>query len=130
MSMLKVYQWEREKWPEFRKVKLTGNEIDEVLKRSAADFKMPVPKLLMKRRRKCGRIQQTARYRIEEGVIELWIDSLTLATLLHEIAHHLSWCRYRDKWHREVFKQCLKLVYSWVDGYLVELAEAEREGGE
>ena len=116
MAWLRVYRWESATWPEFRKVApLTEGQATKLLRKLSRHFKTPVPYLRLYGWNGGGRWRRGLVY-----------HQITLSrpvafdTLLHEFAHHLNFCRNRERGHRRSFKRELKRTYTWARRYLPE----------
>ena len=117
MANLKVYEWEAQRWPEFRSVFVKGRPLQRDSLGVLADtFKIDWPTVEQSRRRGAAQgIGGYYRWGGFYGSVHLGMRS-TLATLVHEFAHHL--CQrtvpkeLRKRAHGKEFKRCLKLSYA------------------
>lgn len=122
MPWLKVYEWERQKWPEFRVIRLSQDSAEHALKLFAKRFGVAVPSLVGGARCGGGSYQPGKRLvcrdldevllvtlpcedgdvteqdggllYVNPGTIKVDFKRLTLAVLCHELAHHLN-----HSWH-------------------------------
>lgn len=151
MPELKVYGWERETWPEFRVIRLSDTSAEQLVRKCATFFKVPVPKLTGGARRGGGSYQPGKRLvcldlaevllvtppwddsgevvehnggllYTNPGTIKVDFKDLTLATLCHELAHHLNHHVYPEqakrRAHGKGFRKCLRRMYGWARRYL------------
>lgn len=134
MPAYKVYAWERERWPEYREVKLTLNEATRYVRKLCRHFKLGMPYI------RGGKHLGAADYspgfwkNIEtgfydfDGRIRFTTNDISLGTVCHEFAHHLNYKRNgngKGKWHGKTFKRELKRVFTWAKRYLPEKVETE-----
>jgi len=112
MAWLKVYEWERNKWPEFRKIEIARSDAPKYWKKFARHFKVSVPKLSKHIKRDGGT------YYSGIQVIRL-PHTTSFGTIIHEFAHHLTEQRYGSREHHgKKFKHELKRVYSFAKRYI------------
>jgi hypothetical protein len=112
MAWLKVYEWERERWPEFRHIKITRTEAESYLRKFSRHFKTPVPNLVG------GKWYGGGTYYHYKQEVKVKLSAIHLNTIIHEYAHHLNWMQFKQNGHRKSFKRCLKRVYSFAKRYL------------
>ena len=133
MAHLKVYEWEAQRWPEFRKVIVEGRPLQRDSLGVLADrFSIDWPTVEQSRRRGAAQgIGGYYRWSGFYGSVHLGKRS-TLATLVHEFAHHL--CRQtfrkedRVRAHGKAFKTCLRRSYAAARGLLREGQERTAQG--
>lgn len=114
MANLKVYEWEAQRWPEFRTVILPRylkHGQFAVVDRLAKRFGVCVPDIGQSYRRGATQGIGGGYYR-EIKTIKVGVKC-TLATLLHEFAHHLTDEKTPgQRAHGKQFKRNLKLCYA------------------
>jgi len=125
MPLLKVYEWERTIWPEFRKVSMTLKQADAVIKKLSRHFKLSCPKVTDG----CNGTHWNGKYSPNTGENFLALIRLrtinNLGTVCHEFAHHLDYNVYGGLGHRRTFKRALKKVYTWAKRYLPSTFDRE-----
>jgi len=128
MAWLKVYEWEHDTWPEFRKVKIDRRQQHGYIKKLARHFKIVEPTLRWSYKRgvASGEGGGSYHYRTLGSFIRIG-KVTTLGTLCHEFAHHLAAMRW-GSWqgHNKKFKRELKRTYTWAKRWLE--ANEVREG--
>jgi len=112
MAWLKIYEWERNTYPEFREFRIGRSDSLTYFKKFARHFKISIPRLGTRLLRHNGV------YFPDDEVIQLpLITSLSL--VIHEFAHHLATKKYgSDQGHNKNFKRSLKRVYTFAKRYL------------
>ena len=127
MAWLKVYEWERAKWPEFQEIKVHRFQQGVLLEKLARHFKVSCPDLMQSNKRGANANSQESGaagsyHRSGYGVPTIRLGMVTtLGTLLHEFAHHLNWVNYRQHGHGRKFKRELKRTYTWGKRYLPKM---------
>lgn len=123
MGWLRVYDWEKEMWPEFRDVKIERKEQHKLLKKLSKHFKIcePILRWSYKHGVAAGNGGGSYHYR-SFGASFIRIGKVTvLGTLCHEFAHHLAAMRYGScQGHNKKFKRELKRTYTWAKRWLPE----------
>lgn len=117
--MLKVYQWERERWPEFETLGLEEDMAHEILEVLSMQFKTKLPKL------SGGRPYGRADYSPYEQRIRVFLPAIHFGVLLHEFSHHLTWHRHRARGHGKLFRESLCEVFEWSKGHLLSIGTRE-----
>lgn len=105
MPWLKVYEWERETWPEFHEAGFEVYEAKCLLVALAEQFEVPVPKLSAWKRHGAGA------YCDATQTIFVCTPLFPVCVIVHEFTHHLLWLRHRDVSHRKRFRNTLQEVY-------------------
>lgn len=113
---LAAYHWERQAYPEFRKIKFPKARAMFYIKKLARHFKTSCPELSNINKRGGGHYRPGS---WGNGWIAL-PPNPSLGLVCHEYAHHLDNLRNPDtkQWHGKSFKRELKRVYTFAKRYL------------
>lgn len=122
MAWLKVYEWEREKYPEYRSIDLTTREIEMYFNKLCRHFKLPA--IPIKRCRRNG-----SYFRVINHYPNKFYDTASvhfglnpdLGTVVHEFAHYLNYKRNEKNGHGKEFKRELKRSYTFAKRWLKKL---------
>lgn len=116
MGNLKVYQWEREKYPAEQKILVPVNERVPLTMAIAKHLNIPVRQVSLRRRNGGGQYWG-------DGVILLPVPDkeCSLGTIYHELAHALNHRRNGEHGHTGQFKNCVGLVYSFANADLEQI---------
>ena len=126
-SAWKTYEWEACAWPEFREITIDRATQERYLRGLIRHFKTgPCFVENSQRRGGAGVYYRGGRpgQIIGHGRIKMSPNG-NLGTLCHEFAHHLNWCRNKERGHRKKFKRELKRVYTWAKRWLPEIPKNE-----
>lgn len=117
--MLKIYLDEQFEYPEFREVHLCRVEQYNILKKLCKHFKVCIPDLQYSHKRGVATGNGGGSYRASYFAPVIKIGKVTtLATLVHEFAHHLDFNKNNKIGHRKSFWKCLKKSYTFAKRYL------------
>ena len=113
---LKVYDWERETWPQFRFVILNREQQKMYIRKLSKHYKVFEPII------KQSLSSTNAGTYHKETIMSLPTIKLhkecTFGTLIHEFSHHLNHAKYNQGHHGRSFKKCLKRVYKYAEHWL------------
>ena len=110
--MNQVYEWEHNKWPEFRKIEVTRSHSVKYFKKFARHFKIRPPLVNMTSRKRDG-----GQYWSDEYIDLPMVTNL--GTVVHEFAHHFTALKFGRKFHHnKKFRHCLKQTYTFAKRYL------------
>jgi len=120
MAWLKVYEWESQTWPGFERISLDRPAQQKYLNKLCRHFKVPVPSFKWSYRRGVALGAGGGSYHGHGGVYAfIRIGKVsTMATLVHEFAHHLNAAHYGGDHHDRTFKRALKRSYTWAKRWL------------
>lgn len=118
MARLKVYEWEKERWPEFERVVIDKERRAVILRELAGRFNIPAPGIRQSYRPGTAD-GYGGRYSFRTATIRVGVRP-RLSTLVHEFAHHLHCCQDGRpvRWHGKDFKRYLALCYAAGRTYL------------
>ena len=113
MGWLKVYDWELQRWPEFRKIEIGRSDSVKYFKKFSRHFKIRPPLVNMISRKRGG-----GTYHASDEFIDLPMVT-NFGLIIHEFAHHFSKVRFANRCHHDKrFKRCLKATYTFAKRYL------------
>lgn len=116
MAQLKIYEWEDQTYPEFRKIGLCRAEIQKIFRKLIRHFKSPPLSRVSFVNYVRGGKYYSSFYSIVIGS-----GGYNLGTICHEFAHHLADTRHNKSCgHRKEFKRELKRVYTYAKRWLPE----------
>lgn len=126
MAWLKVYEWERSKWPEFQAVLVERKRQCALVTKLARHFRVDRPLIKQSHKRGAGAVAgfgAAGSYHKSSYWPTIKLGQVTtLGTLVHEFAHHLAWRRWKETGHGRAFKRELKRTYTWAKRWLPKAA--------
>lgn len=124
MGAWKCYAWERATWPEFRKVQVSYDQACKLIRKLCHHFKVQDISGEVEIKRSGA---TWSHYRESWGGSIKFSMPLSLGTVCHEFAHHLTAHRWgRRHGHDRKFKRELRRTYTWARRYLPVAAEPEK----
>ena len=115
MAHLKVYEWERERWPLFQRVLINRWQQEQVLAHLANQFGVVCPAIGQSYQSGVARGEGGGQYVPATQVVQLGVKT-SLGTVVHEFAHHLNHLLNPEdaakRHHGRTFKKCLRACYS------------------
>ena len=107
------FEWERTKWPEFRRIDLTREQAECYYKKFSRHFKIRKPNIAWESKKRQGGQYQSM------GELILLPKKTNFGTVIHEFAHHFAKVEYgRRQNHNKNWKRCLKKTYTFAKRYL------------
>jgi len=116
MANLKVYDWERERWPEFQTVMLDRRAQGRILLALIRHYHTPPVQIHQSHRRGAG--SGLGGSYVPAAVVKLG-KVARLSTVVHEFTHHLCFTQGESGgWHGRRFRVRLAQVYRYARRYL------------